>query len=163
MSSNVNTNRCDSSPGQINDRTPETPTGDENFFEYYEKDSPSLSRPQSVTEEYVLANPSEESNPIDTQDRDPLPKRTRPIIQDEYDEEHYTLARPSESENDAVIPEKSNSDKPMRYCTFTKNKKVIGFFAVLLIVSLIAGMVVYATLGKNAAKDDISTVRIIIV
>ena len=40
----------------------------------------------------------------------------------------------------------------MRYCTFTKNKKVFGFFAVLLIVSVIAGVVVYATLGKNAAK-----------
>ena len=60
MSGNVNANRSDSSPGQTNDQTPETPTGDENFFEYYEKDSPSHSRPQSIPEEYVLANPSEE-------------------------------------------------------------------------------------------------------
>ena len=162
MSGNVNTNRVESSPGQINDRTPETPTGDENFFEYYEKDSPSLSRPQSIPEEYVLANPSEESNPNDSHDRNPITRRAKPIIQDEYDEDHYTLARPSKGENDAVIQAKNNGDKPRGYCTFTKNNKILGFFAVLLVVCVIIGVVFYATLGRNTFKDDISTVSMII-
>ena len=157
MSGNVNANRSDSSPGQTNDQTPETPTGDEDFFEYYEKDSPSHSRPQSIPEEYVLANPSEESNPNDSHDRNPITRRAKPIIQDEYDEDHYTLAWPSKGENDAVIQAKNNNDKPSGYCTFTKNKKILGFFAVLLLVCVIIGVVFYATLGRNKVKADIST------
>ena len=100
MSGNVNANRTYPSVGENNNGTPKTPTGDEDFFEYYEMDSPTPSRYQSITEEYVLANPSEESNPIDSQNTIPQPRRAKQVIQDEYDENNYTLARAS---NDVTV------------------------------------------------------------
>ena len=155
MSGNVNASRTDPSVGQTNNGTPDTPTRDENFFEYYEEDSPIPSRPQSITEEYVLANPSE--NPIDSQDTILQPRRSRQVIQDEYDEDNYTLARDSNDGMVSVSPDKNNSDTPFGCCALSKNKKGVGFVAVLLVVSIIGGVVVLTTFGKSTIDNNYDT------
>ena len=159
MSGNVNASRTDPSVEQSNNGTPKTPTRDENFFEYYEEDSPIPSRPQSITEEYVLANPSE--NPIDSQDTILQPRRSRQVIQDEYDEDNYTLARDSNDGTVSVSPDNNNGDTPFGCCALSKNKKVVGFVAVLLVVSIIGcvlfKVVVLTTFGKSTIDNNYDT------
>ena len=154
MSGNVNANRTYPSVEQNTNGTPKTPTGDENFFEYYEKDSPTPSRSQSIPEEYVLANPSEESNPIDSQNTIPQSRRARQVIQDEYDENNYTLARASNDGTVIVSPVKNNDDTPFGCCALSKNKKVVCFVAVLLVVVIVGGVIVYTVLGKSVIDNN---------
>ena len=113
--------------------------------------------------EYVLEKPTPKHNENET----PEPRRKKPVIQDIYDEDHYTLARPSvystgsprneERERDDT----SSSNTKQEKCetkTMTKKKKIICILCIILIsaiggAGIVIGLVVaLESKGKRIAK-----------
>ena len=125
------------------------------FFEYYEEGSFSPSRISSIHEEYVLSNPSEDSNQVSAPTSIPQPRRTRQVIQDEYDEDNYTLARTSDDINDGARTaqhedgQQLTQSKVNKKCTMTKHKKIMFIIGVLIVISVAGGVIAYIALGKE--------------
>ena len=123
-------------------------TNDAGEVEYYMDDSPT----SSLTGEYVLSS----STPHD-QMQQSRPKK--PVIQDIYDEDHYTLVRPDQYGYHAVGPEKKKemekkdsgtSAGGTRCCNLTKNKKIIiCFLSILLVLCIVGGVVSFFILSKD--------------
>ena len=131
-------------------------TNDAGEVEYYMDDSPTL----SLTGEYILPSSAAQHDQM----QHSRPKK--PVIQDIYDEDHYTLARPDPYGYEAVRPEKrkemekKDSDTSAggtRCCNLTKNKKiVICFLSILLILCIVGGVVSYFILSKEGKLTRLS-------
>ena len=125
------------------------------FFEYYEEGSFSPSRASSIQEEYFPAYPSEDSNQVSAPTSIPQPRRTRQVIQDEYDEDNYTLARPSNDCNAAVRTAQHKDGQQLtqtqvnKKCAMTKHKKIMFIIGVLIVISVAGGVIAYIALGKE--------------
>ena len=131
-------------------------TNDAEYVEYDMDDS----QTSSMTGEYVLSS----STPQHNQNQPIKPRK--PVIQDIYDEDDYTLARPDQYGYDAVKPEqkkeveKKDSDTSSggtRCCNLTKNKKIIiCSLSILLILCTVGGVVSYFILSKEGKLTILS-------
>ena len=157
MSHNQDSNTIDQSSDQINNGLPETPSLEDDIFKEYEEgplESRTPSRTSSIPEEYVLANPSEESNQIAGPSSIPQPRRARQVIQDEYDENNYTLARPSDDSNDDTLRTVDHEDNQrLARCSMTKRTKLILFICIFVVISVTGGIIAYIALGKQGNKN----------
>ena len=124
--------------------------------------TPSCSRAYSMTGEYVLPDPKLKNYgqdiPADMQQ--PRPKKT--VIQDEYDEDHYTLARPTESYADTVHREKSldgekkDSNLAKRHDTrfhLTKKKIPMCVLSSSIFLFVLGGVGMYFGLRKEGMNN----------
>ena len=73
-----------------------TETGSETieYKSYYLEDYPPFSEDNSIPDEYLLERPSKNVSRKNTSSDAQQPRPTKAIIEDIYDEDHYTLARP---------------------------------------------------------------------
>ena len=123
--------------------------------------SSSSSGPVSMIGEYVLEKPT----PKHDQNETPEPRRKKPVIQDIYDEDHYTLARPSvynaHRNEEREIEETSSSNAQQEKYetkTMTKKKKIICILCIVLIsaiggAGIVIGLVVaLESKGKRIVK-----------
>ena len=147
---NVNKN-----PG-TNETGKEPGPNDFGVIEYYMEESPSSFRRGSSTDEYVLSNPVEIKCKNDTQVGAQQPRQKKPVIQDEYDENHYCLARPSDDGTDTIRITRGDNEKNNttnlgwnENCFVMKNKKIIWFLCILVVVFAAGGVIAYLTLGKK--------------
>ena len=149
MNLNQNEKGVYSSPTSDNHSKSRCFTNDAEYVEYDMDDS----QTSSMTGEYVLSSSTPQHNQIQ-----PMKPR-KSVIQDIYDEDHYTLARPDQYGYDVVKPEqkkqmeKKDSDTSAggtRCCNLTKNKKIIiCFLSILLILCIVGGVVSYFILSKE--------------
>ena len=130
-----NSNIIDQSSDQIDNGLPPTLSPEDDIFEQYE--------------EYVLANPSEEPNQIAPPTSIPQPRGTRHVIQDECDEDNYTLARPSDDSNNTIKSVLQKDGRQLARCSMTKHTKMIFLICVLVVISVSGGIIAYIALGKQ--------------
>ena len=89
------------------------PIDEEGVIEYDIDHSQSSSRTCSMTEEYVLPNSNQESNQHEMKSELQHSRPIKPVIQDEYDEDLYCLAR---SVEDGTASVRSDvNEKPKYY------------------------------------------------
>ena len=128
---------------------------EDDIFEYYETGSFTPTRTSIIQEEYVLANPSEDSNQVSAPTSIPQPIRIRQVIQDEYVEDNYTLARPSDDGNDAVRTVQHKDGQQFtqtqvnKKYKMAKQKKMMLIIDVLIVISVAGGVISYIALGKQ--------------
>ena len=123
-------------------------TNDAAEVEYDLDDSPT----PSMTEEYVLPSPKSKANQMQQS------KSKNPVIQDIYDEDHYTLARPDEHGDDTVMPnlqkndenkDSDNTNEGRKGCYLTKKKMIILCVLATLLIVCVIGVVSYFTFFKK--------------
>ena len=137
------------------------PSNEEDVVEYDMDESPSHSRPYSMTEEYVLPNFKQYENQSAHQAEINRPRPQKPIIQDEYDEDHYTLARPVEDSNynssysvtanvnDDENKDSSPSNGRYKICRLTKSKIIIIIASSIVAVGILSGVAIHFTSSKK--------------
>ena len=115
------------------------PLEEEGVIEYDIDDSPSSSRTCSMTVEYVLPNSNLESNQRETQAEVQRSRPFWPVIQDEYDENNYCLAR---SVEDGTATVQSNESNKPKYSDiwFTKRNIII---CLLILLFITGGLAIY--------------------
>lgn len=133
------------------------PANEEDVVECDVDESASNSRPYPMTEEYVLPNFKQNENQIALQAEFDRPRPKKPVIQDEYDEDHYTLARPVEDSNysgsysvTANVDDdenKKSSPSAGRYknCRLTKTKIILIIASSILVVGILSGVAIHIT------------------
>ena len=99
----------------------------------------SSSRPSSMPVEYVLSNSIQESNQHENQAEVQHFRLERPIIQDEYDEELYCLARSDEDSKAPVRSDENNKTKDAD-AWLTKRNIII---CVLILLFVMGGVAIY--------------------
>ena len=92
----------------------------------------SSSRPCSMPVEYVLSNSIQESDQHENQVEEQHFRLERPVIQDEYDEELYCLARSDEDGKAATRSDEKNETKDADVWLTKRN--IISCFLILLFV-----------------------------
>ena len=136
--------------------------------EYYLDYSPPTSKRNSLECEYVLS----ESQPKIELENAPeeifQPVRLKKVVQDVYDEDHYTLARPSSNSNlEAIKIPKSEDYKASNsnslegsngICSISKKKKMIIVITIFLVLCIGGGVAAYLTLGNE--KDNTETTNV---
>ena len=134
---------------------------EEDVVEYDMDESPSNSRPNSMTEEYVLTNFKQNENQSALQAEINRPRPKKPVIQDEYDEDHYTLARSvKDSSNDSSYSvttsvdddeNKKSSPSAGRYknCRLTKTKIILIVASAIFVVGILSGVAIHFTSSKK--------------
>ena len=99
----------------------------------------SSSRPSSMPVEYVLSNSIQESNQHENQAEVQHFRLERPIIQDEYDEELYCLAR---SDEDSKAPVRSDENNKTKDADAWLTKRNIIICALILLF-VMGGVAIY--------------------
>ena len=151
-----NWNIIDQSSDRIDNGLSATPSPEDNIVHYYENGSFTPGRNSSIQEEYFPAYPSEDSNQVSAPTSIPQPRQKRQVIQDEVDENNYTLARlPSDDCNNAVMTAQHKDGQQLtqtqvnKKCTMTKYKKIMFIIGVLIVISVVGGVIAYIALGKQ--------------
>ena len=151
---------CLTSPEDIKGKI-KFPANEEDVVEYDMNETPSHSRPYSMTEEYVLPNFKQNENQTTSQAEINRPRPKKPVIQDEYDEDHYTLARPVEdcsynssylvtaNVNDDEIKCSSPSAGRYKICRLTKTKIILIVASSIFVVGILSGVAIHFTSGKK--------------
>ena len=141
----------------------QTETGAETieYKSYYLEDYPPYSRDNSIPDEYLLERPSKNVSRKNTSSDTQQPRPTKAIIEDIYDENHYTLARPpgvSPHDNvrlsDSERPQEDNrkySEKKVPSSCDGK-KSIIGMIVAVLVI------VVFLLTATQGAKTHFCTV-----
>ena len=144
-------------------------TNEHGVVEYYMDESQPSSRPYSMTEEYVLANPVKETNRDDIPEEIQPSRRQKPVVQDEYDEDNYCLARPSEDGSNSTRTEQKEDEEKMHTnaskenqgrCYLTTIKTIICVLVILLVVSLVGGGAAYFTLSNKGKDYELFNLRV---
>ena len=137
------------------------PANEEDVVEYDMDESPSHSRPYSMTEEYVLPNFKQNENQSARQAEINRPSPKKPVIQDEYDSDDYALARPVEdsssnssySETTNVNDDENKDSSPSvgRYknCHLTKTKIILIVASAIVVVGILSGVAIHFTSSKK--------------
>ena len=115
------------------------PVDEEGVIEYDIDDSPSSSRTCFMTVEYVLPNSNQESYQHEVQAEVQHSRPMRPVIQDEYDEELYCLARSVEDGADTVRSDENNIPK---YSDIWLTKRNI-IICVMVLLCITGGLALY--------------------
>ena len=165
------------------DSTGKPCTVEEGVIEYDMDDSPPTSRPHSPVPstslsssssrspspigEYVLSKPTPKIQKDDFQVSTPVNRQKKQVVQDEYDEDHYTLAR-TENQVDVarsdleIIPtenlEKNSSDsseKGDRSFLLSKKTLIICFVSILVIISVGGGVAAYFLIKQKGTSNNI--------
>ena len=115
---------------------------------YYESESTDVCENESVLDdigEYVLPPQNRGNN---TNSNEPQPSTTpqrspRQVIQDEYDEDHYTLARPTtcQTKSHGVLQNATLENKPTRKDGMFQNKSVKIAAVVIVCIVIVGGLV----------------------
>ena len=115
------------------------PVDERGVIEYDIDDSTSSSRTCSMTGEYVLPNSNLESNQLEIKEEVQHSKPKRPVIQDEYDEDLYCLARSVEDDTGTV--RSAENDNP-KYSDIwlTKRNAII---CLLILLFIMGGLAIY--------------------
>ena len=115
------------------------PIDEEGVIEYDIDHSQSSSRTCSMTEEYVLPNSNQESNQHEMKAELQHSRPIKPVIQDEYDEDLYCLAR---SVEDGTASVRSDANEKPKYSNIWLSKRNIVIF-VLILLCIIGGIAIY--------------------
>ena len=126
------------------------PLEEKGVIEYDIDDSPSSSRTCSMTVEYVLPNSNQESNQRETQAEVQRSRPFRPVIQDEYDEEFYCLAR---SVDDGSTAARFVEKKKPKYSDIWLTKRNI-IICVLILLCIIGGIAIYFGLIRTGIRVE---------
>ena len=116
-----------------------SPVDEEGVIEYDIDDSPSSSRTCSMTGEYVLPNSNQESNQLEINAESQHSRPKRPVIQDEYDDDLYCLAR-SVEDGTATVRADEN-DKPIYSDIWPTKRNII--ICLLILLFIMGGLVIY--------------------
>lgn len=130
--------------------------GDE--VEHNLEDTPRSFRTNSMSEEYVCSTMSEqyvspktlpETNHDDVKPENQRPRRKKLAVQNEYDEDHYSLAVCPENDSNSFQDDKV--EEKQRYVKYpmTMSKKMIVVFCFLLVVFFTAGLLTGLVVNKE--------------
>ena len=146
-----------------------TDTNEFGEVEYDLDYSPPTSRRDSLKCEYVLPEPKSKIVLKIAPEEIPQPVRTKKGVQDIYDEDHYTIARPnSHSSFDPIkIPKtedynanSANSSKRREgICSIFKKKKTITAISIFFVLCIGGVVVAYLTLGKKQHTMETTNVE----
>ena len=146
-----------------------TDTNEFGEVEYDLDYSPPTSRRDSLKSEYVLPEPKSKIVLKTAPEEITQPVRTKKGVQDIYDEDHYTIARPdSHSSFDAIkilktvddnINSANSSKRRDGMCSIFKMKKTITAISIFLILCISGGVVAYLTLGNKRHAMETTNVE----
>ena len=144
-------------------------TNEEHIVEYDINASSSSSRSHSMTDEYVLPDVKQNYYPSAPYADTDRPRLKKKVYQDEYDEDHYTLARPVEDWDGDPYIKKANVNEEekkdsvssggiYKCCRLTKRKVIIFVIIAVLLVGVVAGVAVYI-LSSEKGKEKYQIVN----
>ena len=143
-----------------------TDTNEFGEVEYDLDYSPPTSRGDSIECEYVYYEEKPKINLKNVPKEIPQPVRTKKVVQDIYDEDNYTLARPTSDSSlhdintpQAVDDKTSSANNSKSYdgiCSiFKKMSKIIGI-SIIVVLCILGGIVALAIiLGNNGENLEI--------
>ena len=121
------------------------PIDEDGVVEYDMDESPPSSRPCSMKVEYVLSNSNQESIQHDIESEVQHYRPKRQVIQDEYDEELYCLARTVEDGGAVVRIDENHAGKGSNVWLSKRNILI----CVLILLFIIGGVATYFGLTKT--------------
>ena len=131
------------------------------YKSYYLEDSPTLSRENSVPDEYLLEIPSKNDGLKDSSSNAPQLRTNKPVVEDIYDEDHYCLARsPGMSPHDNVqSPESARLEE--EYTAPEQTKIGSSYCRNKMIITIIICLVVMGAIGVLVALLLLDTIGIL--
>ena len=141
-----------------------TDTNEFGEVEYDLDYSPPTSKRESLECQYVLPESKPKTDLKNAPEKISQPVQPKKVVQDIYDEDHYTLARPSSNSSfEAIKNPKTEDDNFSKehdgICTIFKKKKIFIFICIFLVLCIGGAVAAYLTLGNEKAITDKTNVE----